>query len=175
MIEKLREAVVAFNALKEQGLINAYAIGGGMAVNFYADPQSTYDLDVFIFVKPDVARKVISLTPIYQHLELRGGQWEEAGYIVLNQLPIQLIAAGSALEREAVEEAQPQRVAGIDAPVVSIEYLVAIALRTGRRKDLEKVRRLIEEAPVDRRTLESLLKRHHLYDTFTRWEVQNRN
>jgi len=34
MIERLRKAVVALNALQHQGLIEAYAIGGGMAVNF---------------------------------------------------------------------------------------------------------------------------------------------
>jgi len=92
VIERLRKAVVALNALQHQGLIDAYAIGGGMAVNFYTDPQSTYDLDVFIL-----------------------------------------------------------------------------------RKDREKVRRLLEEASLDRRALEALLKRHDLYETFKRWELQNRD
>jgi hypothetical protein len=153
MLEQLRKAVVAFNELKDQGLIEDYAIGGGMATNFYTDPQSTFDLDVFILV----------------------GRWEEAGHIVLDQLPIQLITAGSPLDHEAIERALPQPVAGIEARVISAEHLVAIALRTGRRKDFEKVRRLLEEAPVDRRKLGPLLKRHHLYDTFKRWELQNRN
>jgi len=175
VIEKLRKAVVALQALQDRGLIEAYAIGGGMGVNFYTDPQSTYDLDVFILVKPDVTRKIISLTDVYQYLKSQGGQWKEEGYIVLDQLPLQLIAASSALEHEAVDQAQRRRVAGVETRVVSAEYLVAIALRTGRRKDREKVRRLVEEASVNRRTLEAVLKRHDLYDTFKRWKLQNRN
>ena len=76
MIERLRKAVVAFNARQHRGLIEAYAIGGGMAVNFYTDPRSTYDLDVFILVKPDAARKIISLTDAYQYLKSQGGTYE---------------------------------------------------------------------------------------------------
>jgi len=174
VIERLRKAVVALNALQHQGLIESYAIGGGMAVNFYTDPQSTYDLDVFILVKPDAARKVISLTDVYQYLKSQGGTWEE-GHIVLDQLPLQLIAAGNALEHEAVDRAHRRNVAGVEAKVVSVEYLAAIAVQTGRRKDREKVRRLLEEASLDRRALEALLKRHDLYETFKRWELQNRD
>ena len=79
------------------------------------------------------------------------------------------------LEHEAVDRAQHRKVAGVETKVVSVEYLAAIAVQTGRRKDREKVRRLLEEASLDRRAFEALLKRHDLYETFKGWQLQNRD
>ena len=38
------------NDMKSDGIIEDYAIGGGMAVLFYAEPTRTYDLDVFVLL-----------------------------------------------------------------------------------------------------------------------------
>ena len=74
-----------------------------------------------------------------------------------------------------MDRAQHRKVACVTAKVVSVEYLAAIAVQTGRRKDREKVRRLLEETPFDRRAFEALLKRHDLDETFKGWELQNRD
>jgi hypothetical protein len=49
------------------------------------------------------------------------------------------------------------------------EYLVAIALQTGRSKDRERVRILREQAKLDIRLLADILKRHQLEKRWQQW------
>jgi hypothetical protein len=49
------------------------------------------------------------------------------------------------------------------------EYLVAIALQTGRSKDRERVRILREHAKLDMRLLADILTRHELEEKWKQW------
>lgn len=51
------------------------------------------------------------------------------------------------------------------------EYLLAIALQTGRTQDLIKVELLMKEAELDKLLLEDILRRHGLYE---RWKKYGR-
>ena len=48
------------------------------------------------------------------------------------------------------------------ARTLSAEHVVAIALRTGRSKDLMRVQAFLEERAVDPLRLKSVLERHNL-------------
>jgi len=48
----LRDVFAQLNALKPDGIIADYAIGGATAVLFYAEPTRTYDVDVFVLMRP---------------------------------------------------------------------------------------------------------------------------
>lgn len=39
---------------REEGVVLDYAVGGAMAVLFYAEPTRTYDVDVFALLPDDV-------------------------------------------------------------------------------------------------------------------------
>lgn len=52
------------NEMEAQGLIQRYAIGGGMAVMFYVQPILTEDIDVFVLLPP-TGSPIIVLTPLY--------------------------------------------------------------------------------------------------------------
>lgn len=45
-LTEICEALIALNQLKEKGIIEDYAIGGGYAVIYHQVPYSTYDLDI---------------------------------------------------------------------------------------------------------------------------------
>lgn len=36
------------NRLVEEGIIGRYAVGGALGAMFYAEPVSTFDLDIFV-------------------------------------------------------------------------------------------------------------------------------
>ncbi len=60
------ETLGVINAMRDQGVIEDYAIAGAMAVLFWAEPIPTYDLDVLVFM-PESSSIIVSLEPIYSN------------------------------------------------------------------------------------------------------------
>lgn len=169
----MKETIEVLNELKEKGLVEGYAIGGGIATIFYTEPVFTYDLDVFVIVKPESQGKILSLVPIYDYLESKGYSWK-GEHIVIEGMPVQFIPADSGLEYDAVENAKDVTYSGIKARLLRAEYLIAIALKVGRRKDFEKIGRLTDQAKIDKNILKELLAKHHLLEKFERWKKESK-
>ncbi|MBU1061757.1 MAG: nucleotidyltransferase [Candidatus Omnitrophica bacterium] len=165
----MKRTVEVINELKENGLIEDYAIGGGIAAIFYTEPVFTYDLDVFLIVKQKPTEKIISFASIYSYLEDKGYSWK-GEHIVVEEMPVQFIPAAEGLEKESVESAKDTTYEGVKIKVLTAEHLIALSLKAGRRKDFEKIGRLIEQAKIDKKVLEKILKRHGLYEKFKRWK-----
>ncbi len=62
----MEKTLKVLNDMVKMGLIEQYAIGGGIAVLYSAEPVLTYDLDVFCLLPVDKS-KLITLSPIYKH------------------------------------------------------------------------------------------------------------
>lgn len=165
----MKRTLEVLNKLKDSGLIEDYAIGGGIATIFYTEPIFTYDLDVFVIVKTEPESKIISLTPIYDHLTDKGYPWK-GEHIIIEGFPVQFIPIESGIEREAVENSRIVTYSGVKIRILSAEYLIAIALKVGRRKDLEKAARLLEEAEINKTVLERILKKYTLLEKFKKWK-----
>ena len=45
-----KEALIALNQPKTDGVVEGYAVSGAMAMLFWAEPVPTYDLDVLVFM-----------------------------------------------------------------------------------------------------------------------------
>lgn len=148
------------------GIIKAYAIGGGIAATYYIEPVLTYDLDIFFL---PVREGLDELAPIYEFARGRGYP-EQAEALMIEGFPVQFIPAYNDLVREAVTKATTLRYQSVEAQVVRAEYLVAIALQTGRAKDGERVARLLESGSVDRAALSGILKRYGLIDRLDKLE-----
>lgn len=86
----MKKTLEVLNSLKDKELIDAYAIGGGVATIFYTEPVFTYDLDVFIVVKPESEGEIISLASIYDHLTGKGCSWN-GEHIMIEGFPVQFI------------------------------------------------------------------------------------
>lgn len=112
---------------------------------------------------------LISLTPIYDYLKTRGGRVEDE-YIVLGDWPVQFLPPSDELEREAVEQAVSTGVEGVATRVMTAEHLVAIALRTGRTKDRNRILQFIEQNAVDRGKLRRVIESHGLASKWKRFE-----
>lgn len=66
-----REALRAINAMRDEGVIEDYAVAGAMAVLFWVEPIPTYDLDVLVFL-PGTGGLILSLEPIYEWASRHG-------------------------------------------------------------------------------------------------------
>lgn len=164
----MEKALQVIEEMTRQGIIKAYAIGGGIAATYYIEPVLTYDLDIF-FIPAKEGLDV--LAPIYDYSRERGfGTHAES--ILIEGFPVQFIPAYNDLVREAVEKAATLKYRDVEAKVVTAEHLAAISLQTGRAKDRERVIRLLEEAVIDRAVFGRILESFGLADKFKKLEKQ---
>jgi len=161
----MKKAINIINELKKKNLIEDYAIGGGIAALFYIEPFLTYDLDIFITLPPkEKEKKLIVLSPIFDYLKKKGCSWK-GEHIIVEGIPVQFIPADE-LEEEAMNNAKTILYEGVETKVVTPEYLIAILFRAGRKKDLEKVEKLLTQAEIDEKKLNDILNSYNLKEQF---------
>ena len=121
--------------------------------NAHPEPAYTYDLDIIILVnsQKDFHR-------LYEYFRKKGNKIENV-YIFIDDMPVQFFPAyGGDLYEEAVKNARRITVKGLTARVVSVEYLVALLLKSFRSKDKIRVAELLNKADIE--SLKEILKKH---------------
>lgn len=68
----LSDVFEELNALRNDGIVGDYALGGATAVLFYAEPTRTYDLDVFVILPDAQSELLTSLRPLDEWARRRG-------------------------------------------------------------------------------------------------------
>jgi hypothetical protein len=156
------EALRALNAMKAEGVVEEYAIAGAMAIVFWTEPVSTWDLDVLVFLPPS-AGPLVSLDTIYRWTNARGYPLHKE-HVIIEGLPTQFLAPPGRLGDEAVETAAALEYESVPVRVVLPEYLVALSLlpeaRTLKRR--ERAAMLMEWPGLNRERLDAILERHGL-------------
>lgn len=163
----MEKTIKAINKLEEKGLIRKYAIGGGIAAIFYAEPILTYDLDI-LFIPSVEKENLIELSAIYDYLK-KMGYLTDKEHIIIEGIPVQFIPVYNELVKEAVEKAITTRYKKVETRVIHAEYIIAIMLQTFRAKDKERIIKLIDEADIDMQSLRNILQRHRLKERFERF------
>lgn len=162
----MEKTLQILNELERKGLINRYAIAGGIAVLFYTEPVLTFDLDIFCLL-PTPPGGLVSLSPLYE--KLKGmGYAAEAEHVMVEGMPVQFIPSYHPLVDEALAEAVEVRYRETTTRVVRAEHLLAIMLQTYRPKDRERMLLLLDEAKIDLSFVQAVLVRHGLVE---KWEA----
>jgi len=159
--DSVKETLTIINAMLRDGVIGRYAIGGAVGATHYLEPAATLDIDIFVILPASGSGPLLSLSPIYEYLEARGGVAKHE-HIVIGGWPVQFLVPSNDLEREAVADAIQADVEGVPTWIMPAEHLAAIALKTGRVKDQLRILRFLEEEAVDLSKLEELVARHGL-------------
>lgn len=159
----MKKALQIINKLKSEGLIEDYAIGGGVGTMYYTEPITTYDMDIFITIK-DEGQGIILLTPVFEYLKDKGYKWS-GEHIILDDYPVQFIVADD-LEKDAVRNARDITYQGVKTKVMGPEHLIAILLRAGRAKDILKVGMILEQYSVDKKRLSAILTKYKLKEKY---------
>jgi len=158
------KALKIINKLESEGVIGKYAIGGAIGLLFYAQPVSTYDLDIFCYLPQQ--GYLISLGPLYKSLENLGYK-PEGECISIEDVPVQFLIPPTELVKEALDNAVERDFNGEKTRVFQYEHLLAIMIETGRAKDKAKLESALESADPDGEKLKDILNRHNLLD---RWD-----
>jgi len=129
------------NDMTTSGVIAGYAVFGAVAQMRYTEAVATLDADVLVIIRESATLDV--LAPIYAFCKERGYE-PEGEAIRVGDWPVQFIPTFSALTEAAVRDAETGDVDGVPLRVVRADYLAAIALSTGRPKDLARILALRE-------------------------------
>jgi hypothetical protein len=152
----------AINEMKDEGVIEEYAIAGAMALVFWIEPVPTYDLDVLVFL-PQSSGPIVSLTPIYEWSAARGYQ-SDAEHVIVEGTPVQFIPSHNQLADEAIEKAETITYANVTVRVARPEYLIALYLESSAKtaKRRERAAALRESANLDEALLRDVMTRFKL-------------
>ena len=151
-LPELHEALKTLNQLKETGVIEDYAIGGGYAVIYHTIPYSTYDLDIFVILRDED-----DFHALYQYFREKGSKIEDE-YIYIGDMPVQFLPNFiSPLFNDVVEQAHEIIMEGIPSKVARVEHLIVLALDAFRAKDKIRIVELLGKA--DKNLLDEILRR----------------
>ncbi len=99
----MERVLQVLNQMQADGVVDNYAIGGGIAAIYYIEPYQTDDLDVFVPVSSVTFEKsaLLSLDPIYSYLAKLGYTAVKEGVLIEDWL-VQFIPAGESTQEEAL-------------------------------------------------------------------------
>jgi hypothetical protein len=165
----IKATIESINRMQADGIIGKYAIGGAVGATFYLEPAATLDVDVFVIVPTKAGGLLLSLSPIYDYLKAQGATIEDE-HIVIGGWPVQFLPASDDLELEALAQAVATTIEDVGTWVMTAEHLAAIALRTGRSKDHNRILQFLEQGAVDRKKLSLIIDRHNLAGKWKQFE-----
>jgi hypothetical protein len=157
----MKATLEIINQMQRERIIGRYAIGGAVGATFYLEPVATLDIDIFVSLTSPPGAALLTLTPIHDYLTSRGHKIEKE-YLMIEGWPVQFLPPADALEEEALQEAVEIEVEGTRTWVITAEYLAAIALKTGRAKDLAPLLQFVEAEVLDANKFDVILERHGL-------------
>jgi|ERR1043165_4420826 hypothetical protein len=170
----MERVLQVLNQMEADGVVENYAIGGGIAAIYYIEPYDTKDLDIFIPVSAVSVGKagLLSLEPIYSYLERLGYRAVKEGVLIEDWL-VQFIPASESTQVEALTNARAATYGNTETRIFSPENLAAELLRSGRLKDLARVEALIESGKMDMNIFHKMVKEHGLEDKWNRFLPQS--
>lgn len=161
----MEKVIEVLNRMQADGVIEKFAIGGGIATIYYLEPYQTDDIDVFFLPVFLGEGGLVSLEPIYSYLEKLGYHSVEEGIgILIEDWLVQFIPVAETVQEEAVMQARQVTHGNAPTLIFSANHLAAELLRSGRPKDHSRIIDLIRSRQVDMGLFRDLVRRHDLAD-----------
>jgi hypothetical protein len=154
------------NDAQRRGVIGKYAIGGAVGAIFYMEPFATKDLDIFTNL-PVTKSGIVSLSAIHDFFQASGCR-AEGQYLMIEGVRVEFLPPTTPLVAEAIERAVEAKIGNTKTRVFRAEHLAAIMLQTGRKTDLARLERLVEQTTLNQRDFQQILRRHKLA---RRWQA----
>ena len=143
----MKETLRKINSLVDSGLIEKYAIAGGIAHFYYIEPSVTFDLDLVVNIV-NKGNPLTPLTEIYAWSKKNNFK-TEGEHIIIAGVPVQFLLPYNDLVVEALEKRCQITLFDEKTFILGPEYLMAIMLQTGRASDRERLTRFFNESEYD--------------------------
>ncbi len=165
----MREVAELLNAMRDAGVIMAYAVFGAIAQMRYTEPVTTVDADVLVALPWSGGLDL--LRPIYEFLAARGYS-PEGEAVRVGDWPVQFFPVFNPLTEEALAQAETVDFEGVPLRVVRVEHLAVIALSVGRAKDFARILAMLESGSITREAIAELAARYGLADAWAQFEAR---
>ena len=136
IIEAFVKTISFFDELKEEGLLEDYALIGGLALSAWVRPRTTKDVDLAVAVSKKITwEDIISIIETRLHKKVavqkgtRRSNIKEKLSFISGQIEVDLISTrGFELASAAVKNAVVAEVFGRKVKVVTPEYIILLKL-----------------------------------------------
>ena len=143
--EPSRKVIVIHEALSEAKI--PYALGGALALAYYAEPRATIDIDVNVFVSPERWREVVArLEPLgvdSSGLDSRALERDGQCRLWWGRTPIDLFFSNVPIHEEMPKRARRLPFGGRALPFVAPEHLAVFKAMFDRPKDWVDIEQMV--------------------------------
>lgn len=167
----MEKVIQVLNRMQADGVIEKFAIGGGIAAIRYLEAYQTDDIDVFVSPVVIGPNGLVSFGSIYDYLAELGYNTERE-YVRIESWLVQFLPASESVQEEAVARADRVAFAGEYTSIFSSEHLAAELLRSGRPKDQARVIALLESEQMDIEVFQDIIRRHSLAEKWKEFGVR---
>jgi hypothetical protein len=167
----MKNALKKINELIKTGILDKYAIAGGMAQFYYIEPSVTYDLDLIIHI-PGQENNLDPLKEIYAWAD-ENNYKSIKEHIIIEGIPVQFLLAYNDLVKTALKERRKIKIFDVDTFILKPEYLMAILLQTGRLTDKERLAKFLTDAKYDNDKFLSILEKFDLSGAYNKFKKIN--
>ena len=156
----MKKTLQKINELLHLGIIEKYAIAGGMAQFYYIEPSVTYDIDLLVNITGE-ENTLNPLIKIYEWAESYGySPFQE--HILIEGIPVQFLLTYNDLVKEALDNSVEIVLFDEKTFILRPEYLMAILLQTGRLSDRERFTKFLADADYDNNSFLEIIERFNL-------------
>jgi len=163
----MKETLQKINELVELGIIEKYAIAGGMGQFYYIEPSVTYDLDLIIHI-PGEESTLNPLSKIYEWAD-KNNYKPLKEHIIIEGIPVQFLLEYNDLVTAALNNRSKIKLFDEETYILKPEYLMAIMLQTGRSTDKERLTKFLTEADYNKDIFLAILNKFDLLNTFNKF------
>lgn len=163
----MKETLQKINELVELGILEKYAIAGGMGQFYYIEPSVTYDLDLIIHI-PIEESTLNPLSKIYEWAD-KNNYKPLKEHIIIEGIPVQFLLEYNDLVTAALNNRSKIKLFDEETYILKPEYLMAIMLQTGRSTDKERLTKFLTEADYNKDIFSAILNKFDLMNTFNKF------
>ena len=98
----MKKAIKKINSLVQNGILDKYAIAGGMAQFYYIEPSVTYDLDLIVQIF-NQDKNLNPLAKIYEWAD-KNNYKPLKEHIIIEGIPVQFLRAYNELVKAALND-----------------------------------------------------------------------
>lgn len=136
-----KKVIKLFESMIKDNIIISYALGGGIAVEYYVNPPATLDIDIFVIVS---GRGLDFMSPVYRYLQKHGAKFV-GQHLMFHGNRLDVLPAFG-LTKEAVMYAEVVNIKETTLRIIKPDYLAAILYFVGRKKDEDRIKLMINKS-----------------------------
>lgn len=168
IVESFRQTISFFDEIKKEGLINDYALRGGLALSAWVRPRTTQDIDFVVALSGKITwRGIVSVIEnrlhkrVAVHKGTKSTNIKDKLSFIAGSMEVDAISTkGFLLAAEAMKHAVVAKIFGMDVRVVTPEYLILLKLLPLGEQDVLDIKARLKK--TDKTMLFSLAEKNHL-------------